>query len=236
MEIMPRLLESPAVSILAGRCQELAGCLFDARRPELGRSLLELARDVPSRLPMAERLLIHSLIGRVFSRTASLTGIDQLPVVAAAFLRWAAADPTGDTLAAEALRLAACCAAALEPQDALARVAAVPDARTARALDMINRRYLEPAFGLKDVATDSGNSLSHAARMLKQHTGLGFMDHLHRRRVTVACRLLSETTLSIKQVSAAVGYGSSSQFGRHFKRLTGVTAHEFRIQRATSAI
>lgn len=64
----------------------VAGCLFDARRPELGRSLLDLARDVPSRLPMAERLLIHSLIGRVFSRTACLAGIGHLPFVAAAFL------------------------------------------------------------------------------------------------------------------------------------------------------
>lgn len=101
---------------------------------------------------------------------------------------------------------------------------------------MINRRYLEPGFGLKDVATESGISMSQAARILKQHTGLGFMAHLHGRRVNVGCRLLRETTLSIKEVSAAVGYGSSSQFGRRFKQLAGVTAHEFRIQMATSDI
>jgi len=102
------------------------------------------------------------------------------------------------------------------------------DIRTVRTLSIIEDRYADAQLTLGMVNANSGVSLWHAARMLKHQTGLGFRAHLHRTRIAAACRLLHQSTLSVKEIAAAVGYGSSSQFGRQFRRLCGTTPRLFR--------
>jgi AraC family transcriptional regulator len=83
---------------------------------------------------------------------------------------------------------------------------------------------------LKEITSASRLSVWHAARMLKHETGFPFSSHLHKSRVLEATDLLHDATLSVKEIAALVGYGSSSQFGRHFRRLTGTTPRAFRAR------
>ena len=209
---------------VVSRCQELAGHVLDERGPRLGRYVHGLASIVPVDISVPERFITPGLIGRVMARTAHLTGIDRRPEVAAAFLEWTASDVEGwpDDL----YKLIDTCAAALEN----AGVAPVQheDPRIERALSAMRNRYHESTLTLADVARDCGVSVSYTTHMLRRRIGLTFGGHLHRIRVDAARRLLEETVLTVKEIAALTGYGSSSQFGRHFKRLVGTTAVGYR--------
>jgi AraC-like DNA-binding protein len=215
------------VQVLVARCQALAGDVCRETPADLAERIRWLVADIPAHLGIRERIITHSIIGNVLGRTARATGIAGLAEVSAAFVVWAAADPTSDRLVADVRRIAACCAAALEAQ---VHPAAIPsaDPRAVRALEILARRFAEPALTVGDVARETGVSVWHVARLLKDKTGAGFSTHLHRLRIDASCRLLRDTMLSVKEISAAVGYGSSSQLGRHFRRLTGTTPHAYR--------
>src|SRR5262249_4275983 len=102
------------------------------------------------------------------------------------------------------------------------------DLRAERLLRMIRDQHSNPHLTLGSVAAALDISVRHATRLLKRETGAAFLVHLHRARVVSARHLLHETTLSVKQVAAAVGYGSWSELGKHFKRLTSNTPASFR--------
>jgi AraC-like DNA-binding protein len=213
---------------LVHRCQALASHTLDACGPELGPYVRDLATDVPADLAVRERLATRNLLGRVLAQTAHVTGIDQRPDVATAFLEWAASDIACGTWRADAQRLIERCAHAVENGVVPQGHDWICDIRTARTLSIIEGRYADARLTLGIVNAGSGVSRSRAAHLLKQQTGLGFRAHLHRARIAAACRLLHQPTLSIKQIAAEVGYGSSSQFGRQFKRLCGTTPRVFR--------
>src|SRR5262249_11109489 len=87
---------------------------------------------------------------------------------------------------------------------------------------------------LRHVAIASDISVRHATRLLKQQTRAGFLMHLHRARVGSASHLLRETTLSVKEVAARVGYGSSVEVGKQLKRRVGTTPIAFRHLHSTT--
>src|SRR5262249_5411730 len=149
------------------------------------------------------------------------TGIDQRPRIRAALVNWVATDCCLDGWHLELRHVVECCAAALEGEaDGLTGNRRV-DIRAARLLRVIREQHCNPHLTLRHVAIASDISVRHATRLLKQQTRAGFLMHLHRARVGSASHLLRETTLSVKEVAARVGYGSSSELGKHFKRLVG---------------
>jgi AraC-like DNA-binding protein len=95
--------------------------------------------------------------------------------------------------------------------------------RIARALTIIDERFDDPRLRLGALADAVDMSPCHLSRSLKRTSGLGFLQHIHRRRIARACELLAAGSLSVKQVAAAVGYGRTSEFDRQFKRVFGVT-------------
>ena len=97
------------------------------------------------------------------------------------------------------------------------------DSRVDRVLGLIEARHCEPSLTIGRAARDVRLSRWHLGRLLKQHTGHGFLSHVHRARVLSARRLLEGSDLSIKEIAAAVGYASSQQLDRHFKRIVGDT-------------
>src|SRR5438067_13186934 len=100
-----RISERRWFEALVQRCQVLASHTLDAHGQELSPYLRDLATDFPADLAMHERLAARNLLGRVLAQTARLTGIDQRPNVATAFLEWAASDIACATWHADAQRL-----------------------------------------------------------------------------------------------------------------------------------
>jgi AraC-like DNA-binding protein len=56
-------------------------------------------------------------------------------------------------------------------------------------------------------------------------------DYILRQKMSLACKLLKETRLSTKEVSARLGYDRPSQFTRSFKKLLHVPPSQFRLLR-----
>lgn len=54
-------------------------------------------------------------------------------------------------------------------------------------------------------------------------------------RITAACILLSDETLSTKEIAALSGYGSQSSFNRAFKRVKGVSPGKWEKKMETNA-
>ncbi|MEO6237085.1 MAG: AraC family transcriptional regulator [Vicinamibacterales bacterium] len=98
------------------------------------------------------------------------------------------------------------------------------DRRVQQALTLVESHSAQ-ALRLDDLARQVGVSRWHLERLIKQGTGLCLRVHLARARVRSALELLRRPAVSVKEVSAIVGYGNPDSFRRDFKRLQGMTPH-----------
>ena len=71
-------------------------------------------------------------------------------------------------------------------------------------------------------------SKSYLSSLFKKATGYGVVEYLQHIRIEKACELLTTTNLPIIQISEQVGFGDYRFFNKSFKKITGVTAHEYR--------
>lgn len=95
-------------------------------------------------------------------------------------------------------------------------------------LDQIERHL---QCNLSEVARTMGVSDSHLSRIIRQRTGCTFTELLHTARFSRASVLLRDTSLSVEDVAAAVGYQNLSFFYRQFAARYGCTPRQYRQQR-----
>ncbi len=81
------------------------------------------------------------------------------------------------------------------------------------------------ASGLADILDVSRE---HLSRVFQQHLKMGPYQYITRQRALRACRMLSETQFSAKEIAAQLGYPNPAQFSRSFKKIVGVTPGQFR--------
>ena len=95
------------------------------------------------------------------------------------------------------------------------------------ALGVIDAHYTE-TFSLTDVARLVGRSSTHLAQLMKEHTGKTVLEWIAERRLDDARRRLRETDENVTVIGERVGYGSTNQFIRQFRRVHGVTPGAWR--------
>lgn len=94
-----------------------------------------------------------------------------------------------------------------------------------RARDLIREHYSRP-LSLDDVASAAGLSRFHVAREFTRRFGLP--PHAYRIHVQVEkARALLAKGIAPVTVAAETGFADQSHFGRHFKRVTGVTPAQY---------
>jgi two-component system response regulator YesN len=96
-----------------------------------------------------------------------------------------------------------------------------------RAFDLIERRYSEP-LDVAQMASEVGISPSHLFLLFRRQLGVSPAQYLNQCRIRHARQLLQETSLSIKEIGAAVGLRSQRNFCKRFRRHTGMTATDYR--------
>jgi AraC-like DNA-binding protein len=212
---------APWTHALAGLCQTMA---TEQHAFAMISDVRNFLRDVPHNMTPLEQRLTCSLLGEVLAGIVTARGLGGRPEVARAF--GALADSSDK---AEVWRRAAShavdCVSMLERH---ARVEQSVDDRVVRAVTYIKEHVTDAHLTLRNVARAVNVSPWYLTRILKGQTGYGFVTHVHQARIAAACRRLELTGLSIKEIAGAVGYGSSSQFGRRFKRHVGVTPLSYR--------
>jgi len=96
------------------------------------------------------------------------------------------------------------------------------------ALNLLDRRFRETELTIDDLAAELQVSAGHLSRVLKQSTGMTFVEALTKVRVRKATILLSDPAVKVYEVADRVGYASQHYFSRAFRRVLGVAPSEYR--------
>ena len=91
------------------------------------------------------------------------------------------------------------------------------------------REHLNQPLQVAKLAALVNVSASHYFALFKRRTGCAPIDFFIRLRMRQACRLLSGTLLSVKEVAAALGYEDPFYFSRMFKSVVQVAPSEYRL-------
>lgn len=82
---------------------------------------------------------------------------------------------------------------------------------------------------IREIARQAGYSLDHFTRVFKQSMAMSPQEYLIRARIDRARRLLHESSLSISQIAAVLGYTDVYFFSRQFKQKTGLAPRDYRV-------
>lgn len=80
--------------------------------------------------------------------------------------------------------------------------------------------------GLADLASRAGASMRTISRLFPAQTGLSFKAWRQRARISASLPLLGRGDLSVKQVSARLGFAGVAAFSHAFRQVTGRKASE----------
>ena len=81
---------------------------------------------------------------------------------------------------------------------------------------------------LKEYAHDTDMSAAYLGHLFRETTGEKFTGYVRRIRIEHAARLLTDTTLKIKEISDSVGFADPRYFLAVFQSEMGCTPREFR--------
>ncbi|ADC72138.1 transcriptional regulator, AraC family [Thioalkalivibrio sp. K90mix] len=101
------------------------------------------------------------------------------------------------------------------------------DARIRQCEDWLSRHFAEHS-AIRLLIEESGLAERTLKRRFKQATGVSLVHYLQNVRVERAKHLLETTTMSIEEISFAVGYEDVSFCRELFRRLTGTTPGRYR--------
>jgi two-component system response regulator YesN len=99
-----------------------------------------------------------------------------------------------------------------------------------KAKEYIDHHYMDPDLSLNEVAAQVNLSPSHFSTVFSQETFQTFKEYLTEIRIKEAKELLRMTTLRSAEISYRVGYSDPHYFSSAFRKNTGLTPTEFRLQ------
>lgn len=96
-----------------------------------------------------------------------------------------------------------------------------------KALQYMKDNYCHKVT-LTDVADNTYVSQWHLSKLLNRHTGQSFSELMNTIRIDKAKELLKDPSLRIGDVAEQVGFVDMAHFSRVFKKITGISANEYR--------
>lgn len=98
------------------------------------------------------------------------------------------------------------------------------------AIAYIDQHYVED-IKIADIAGICGLSESHFRRIFEESMNMKPVDYLNLARIKNACELIHNEDYSMNDVGIRVGYLTPSSFNRNFKRITGMTPHQWKVEK-----
>ena len=93
--------------------------------------------------------------------------------------------------------------------------------------------HIYQKLGLEELASVVGYSNYYLSRRFKQEMGCSINDYIKQEKIRHAQILLSDTKMSIQEISDALCFGSRAFFSKSFREITGTTPASFRTERQT---
>ena len=90
--------------------------------------------------------------------------------------------------------------------------------------------HIQEKITVKDLANLVHINEQHLMRVFKRETGQSVLEYITERRILIAGSLLKDTEYSINFIADCVGCENYSYFTKLFKKFTGYTPREYRIQ------
>ncbi len=106
----------------------------------------------------------------------------------------------------------------------------VDGAEAAQIVAIMNyiEKHCTEEIHLRDLAREFFLSENYLSSYIRQNTGQTFTELLAGKRIEIAQKLLTHTSLSIQEVAERVGYTEYSYFSKLFKKRVGFTLTEYR--------
>lgn len=95
-------------------------------------------------------------------------------------------------------------------------------------LQYIHQNYMYD-ISMQDAAREMNYSEAYFCKLFKQCFQKNFTSYLTEYRVQEAKKLLEQPTVNVKDIGKAVGYADSNYFAKVFKRITGQSPTEYRL-------
>ena len=114
------------------------------------------------------------------------------------------------------------------PKSETTRVQIDTQIRIQKMLSYIYEHYTDPVT-LEDIAASANVSRSEAGRCFHTYMGCSPVDALIQYRLQTAHRMLSDTTLTLREISQNCGFNSVNYFSRQFRKAYGCTPGQKRF-------
>ena len=95
-------------------------------------------------------------------------------------------------------------------------------------INYIHQHYQDNTLCLNEIANNVHISPAHLSALFKKQRQQNISDVITDIRIETACNLLKNTNLSLKEISAKVGYSNQYYFSSCFKKKTGQTPSSYR--------
>lgn len=95
-------------------------------------------------------------------------------------------------------------------------------------LDTYISRHYKEKIKITDIADELHLCSKQVSRIIYKEYGAPLSQVVHRRRLSIACMLLKNTSIDINQIALSVGYEYENYFFRLFKDTYGMTPMEYR--------
>lgn len=92
--------------------------------------------------------------------------------------------------------------------------------------------HIEEDVSLKRVAQEFYLSTSYLSRLFKSKAGVNFSDYISARKIERAKTLLTETDLTVAEISRRLNYPEQNSFSRFFKGKVGIPPQTYRVLNA----
>jgi AraC-like DNA-binding protein len=99
--------------------------------------------------------------------------------------------------------------------------------RMLRCKEYLDENVCDTALRVSTLAEMCGVSEVYFRREFKRFYGVSPLEYIKKRRIEIACQLLSTGLYNVTQVAERAGFDSVSYFSAEFRRLTGETPSHY---------
>ncbi len=102
----------------------------------------------------------------------------------------------------------------------------------AEMMDYVRNHLHDPRLSVDDVAEHVNISVNYARQLFKAHYQLSLSDYITDQRIKYAIHLLTTTDWTVAEITEQSGFQTKSTFFSLFKRATGMTPGQYRLETA----